>query len=200
MPGSETLNYDILAIFSIGNKRVAQYFQKYYITDPFAVERSEKDAPLTKILTTSLDRRNELKKAIDAATSVLADELKKALDKERAGRELKDVARRLNQLVDSSSLGADGKGSDNLLDEYLDKITVVNLGKMGKDIRIKKLIELRTEFFNRDQSAKSMLEEKARLAFKKKYPDYSEASHLQSLNECKLYKLCDKVLRRDRYN
>ena len=107
---------------------------------------------------------------------------------------------RLNQSADSSSLGADDKGSDNLLDEYLDKITVVNLGKMGKDIRIKKLIELRTEFFNRDQSAKSMLEEKARLAFKKKYPDYSEASHLQSLNECKLYKLCDKVLRRDRYN
>ena len=147
-----------------------------------------------------LDRRNELKKTIDAATSVSSDKLKKALDKKRTGRELKDMARRMNQLVNLGSLGADCKGLNNLLDEYLDKLKVVDVGKMGKDVYIKKLIELRSKYFARDKTTRSNLEEKVMLAFKKKYLDCSEASNLQFLHGYKLYRLCEEVLRRDRYN
>ena len=68
--------------FQIGSKLAIDYCQHNYIDNPFKIERSEKDVPLTKILATSKDRKLELKKQLDKVVSLVADDIDNAMNKE----------------------------------------------------------------------------------------------------------------------
>jgi hypothetical protein len=71
LPNGETLNPDTLNVCGIRAKHVLDSAQVNEIDNPYKVDRTEKDVKLTKILATSMDRRIELKKALDRATSML---------------------------------------------------------------------------------------------------------------------------------
>ena len=96
MPEGEMLNANMLSCFDIGLKRVRKYFQKYYIDTPYSIGRSEKDVPLTKILATMLDRKQELKRCIDRAISTDSDDLDKAFNAKEAGKCLRQTIETVN--------------------------------------------------------------------------------------------------------
>ncbi|KAL9178464.1 hypothetical protein ACHAXT_003794 [Thalassiosira profunda] len=176
LPGKETLNPEVLQCFEIGKKRMEAYFQKYYIDKPFAVERSEKDVPLTKILATSVDRNEEKKKAIDRAVSVNTDELNKAMNKEEVAEELDALG---NELY---SLDVD-----------------FDVRKMTKKDMIKKLIELRRAQFDLDDGAKSKAHTDALEAFALKYPSEATPVSFEGLATTPIYGLSESVYEMARY-
>jgi hypothetical protein len=51
LPDGESLSLDVIRVFDIGSECAIQYCQRYYITNPFQVDRSEKTGvDLTKLL------------------------------------------------------------------------------------------------------------------------------------------------------
>ena len=92
----------------------------------------------------------------------------------------------------------------NLLNEMIDDAEdpcVVRIGQMSKDDRIKKIIALRRIYFQKDVSAKGVLEASARKEFNEKYT--SEVSGVLSgdiLFKKEIYSLSENVLNLQRYN
>ena len=85
IPEGEMLNANVLSCFDIGLKRVREYFQKHYIDSLYSIGQSEKDVPLTKILATGLEQKQEMKRWIDRASSTDADDLDKVFNATEAG-------------------------------------------------------------------------------------------------------------------
>ena len=78
------------------------YCQFNYIDNQFKIDRSEKDIALTKILATSKDRKLELKRTIDNATSLVEEDIDKSMNKDKVGEKLLEVNDYLN--FDSSTI------------------------------------------------------------------------------------------------
>ena len=76
--------------------RVIKYLQFKYINRLYKTNRSEKDVLLTKILSTSLGRKFELKKTMDRAISLNKEDVDKTMNKDEAGEELLKVIDKLN--------------------------------------------------------------------------------------------------------
>ena len=143
LPKGETLNPQVLDSFAIGSSCVKMSVQKNDIDDPYKVECSEKDVSLTKILATSLDRKNELKRMIDRAISLDKTDLDKAMNKDESWEELLEVIDLLNSDVCPLS------------EKY---ISQPSKSKMNKVERINKLIELRKLLFEGDSDVKAKKE------------------------------------------
>ena len=185
LPECETLNPNVTNFVEIGTNRVTKYIQVNYIDNPFKVGRSELDVPLTKILTTSVDRKEELIKAINRVASIDKSELDKAFNKDEVGNALMWVVRKLNT----------GFGQIPVTQMHS-----VSLSRLNKEKRIEKLIELRTEYFNKDPTAKSTLEQKVRDEFKRKYPDFATGIEGDgNVLDHKIYSLSDNIMRLNRY-
>lgn len=185
MPECETLNPNVTNFVEIGTNRVTKYIQVNYIDNPFKVGRSELDVPLTKILTTSVDRKEELIKAINRVASIDKSELDKAFNKDEVGNALMWVVRKLNT----------GFGQIPVTQMHS-----VSLSRLNKEKRIEKLIELRTEYFNKDPTAKSTLEQKVCDEFKRKYPDFATGIEGDgNVLDHKIYSLSDNIMRLNRY-
>ncbi|KAL7545247.1 hypothetical protein ACHAWF_013562 [Thalassiosira exigua] len=182
LPEKETLFPDVLRLLDIGLARVRNYLQIYYIDDPFRVERSEKEAPLTKLLASTVDRKKELKRTIDREVSVFAADLDDAMNKTEVGEKLQEVVGLLNEIV------AD------------DEPYAVKTGQMSKAEQIKKLIELRRIYFRQEETAQSVLEKAARDEFEQKYPaKVSDAVSSGVLLKKDIYCLSESVLNLPRY-
>jgi hypothetical protein len=97
LANGETLSLEVPLCFDIGSERAIKYCQEYYITNPFKEERSEKDVPLTKILSTTFDREKERKKFLHAETSIDEKELDVALNRDDAAKQLKFTRDWLNE-------------------------------------------------------------------------------------------------------
>ncbi|KAL7523896.1 hypothetical protein ACHAWF_001595 [Thalassiosira exigua] len=184
LPGKETLNPEILQFPTIGTKRAIKYGQVNYIDNPFKVDRSEAEVPLTRILATSLDRKAELKKQIDKVTSVSAEDLDDALNRDETGEQLLYVIDQLNFHMNPP---------------IRTLIPSLSLSKMNKADRIVKLIELRQLYFTKDKEAKSKHEQRARSDFELKYPTISTSGGMNALLSEDIYSLSDEVLCLDRY-
>jgi len=143
LPNGETLNPDTLRVCGIGAKRVKDSAQFNEIDNPYKVDETEEDVKLAKILATSMDRRIELKKALDRATSLVEDKLNASMTKDEAGEELKNVVASLN--IDVYPIDADYGSSPSL-------------SKLNKTQRIEMLIKLRTLFFGKNVTAKARCE------------------------------------------
>ena len=147
LPSNETLNPDVMRCFDIGTARGIDYMQCYYIDKPYAVDRSEKEVPLQRILATSIDRnKKERTKVIDRSTSLSKNDLDKAMDKEEAAKQLLAVINALNQLPNSTAVP-------------LIPPTIMN--KINKAERIKLLVKHRNRLFVEDSAALSRLESKS---------------------------------------
>ena len=127
-----------------------------YITNPFKIGRSKKDVPLDKILATSQDMKNELKKTIDRAVSVSEDEIDKAMDRHEVGTALNDLVIQLNEIQSTTN-----------------QISLQPLYNMTKTCRIRKITELRRYYFELDNEARSVHEAEARREFNVRYPDFA---------------------------
>ena len=69
LPGNESLNVSTLQCPEIGENRVKKYFRKYYIEDPYSTKpRSEKECPLTKILTT---KKTESRSKVNGSSEIV---------------------------------------------------------------------------------------------------------------------------------
>ena len=157
--------------------------QKNNIDQPFRVERSEKDVPLTKILATTIDRKNERTKMIHKVSSVDKTELNNAMNKDEVGKELLDIVEKLNFEV-----------------QVMQMISTPKLNKLNKKQRIEMLIDYRKLHFEKDPGARNKVEESARKAFNDMYPAFSLNKRLEDLYNNKIYCLSKEVFDRDRYS
>ena len=196
--GKETLNPAVLGLLQIGLQRAIKYMQTYYIDDPFCVDRSEKKVPLTKILASSMDRKQELRISIDTVVSLVANDLDKVMDTHKAGEHLRFAVEKLNEMQRGNSANKNGDSDDNSASNTDDTFSV-DVSKLNKGNRVKKLIELRKEYFKRDLQACTTLENDARTAFDKKYPSFSSDDD-NDWFESKLYQLHEDVLKLERYS
>ena len=91
---------------------------------------------------------------------------------------------------------------NNLLDEdmNLHRYHHIVISKMNKKDMIKKLAELRIEYFTRDVKARERHEVIAAKAFDEKYPNQGAGGRLTDLSSHKIYCLDDNVLSLDRYS
>ena len=183
LPDKETLNPDVLMCFDIGLQRVTRYMQYYYMYTPFEFDRSEKEIPITKILASSIDRKHELKKAIDKDKSFIKDDA--SINKDEVGEKLQWVADKLNVDIE--------------MDEP-DLIYVVPIHKLNKEDRIKKLMQLRRIYFKSFSPASSSMEDAAGKVFEDRYPSVqsNDVSGEVILSK-KIYCLSKNVLNSDRY-
>ncbi|KAL7526067.1 hypothetical protein ACHAXR_001297 [Thalassiosira sp. AJA248-18] len=182
LPKKETLNPQVLVFDKIGTKLAIDYLKMYYIMNPYTVERSEKKVPLTKILANTLDKKCELKIAMDKVTSVIYDDLDKATNKDEAGELLNRV---IDQLNGDASI--------------ISMVPPVALYKMNKRERIIKLIEYRRLYFRKNKEEPGWLTIEARQAFGEKYPAFSQERRLEDLYTNKMYCLSEEVLCSERY-
>ena len=183
MPEEEVLNPQILNCFDIGGDRAERYMQKNNIDQPYKVERSEKDVPLTKILATTLDMKNELATMIHKVSSVDGTDLNNAMNKDEVGKELLDIVEKLNFEV-----------------QVIQMVPSPKLSKLNKKQRIDMLIEYRKLYFEKEPGAKNKAEVSARKAFHDMYPEFSLNKRLEDLYNNKIYCLCKEVFDRDRYS
>ena len=78
-------------------------------------------------------------------------------------------------------------------------VSIGSLSKLGKADRIKKLVELRNQYFHKDKDARSKNENIAREAFEEKYSSISLDGELEDLLAGKIYCLSEDVMKWDRY-
>ena len=183
----ETLNIEVTKCFDIGQQRSIDNCQKNYIETPFKNNRSEKDVAFTRLLATTYDREQEKKKYLHRETSTKVDELDASMNQAEAAKQLGLVRDWLN---------------NNLLDEdmNLHRYHHIVISKMNKKDMIKKLAELRIEYFTRDVKARERHEVIAAKAFDEKYPNQAAGGRLTDLSSHKIYCLDDNVLSLDRYS
>ena len=89
-----------------------------------------------------------------------------------------------------------------MLNEHLHESQAVKqsaLSKMNKKARIKRLIELRRFYFDLESEARKEAEQKARDAFDKEYPEFTNDEEIENLSKREIYCLSNEVLNLDRY-
>ena len=180
LPKGESLNEQVLHIFSIGTERVKQYFFEYYIKNPFSVNRSEKKVPLTRILATSMEMQLERKKAIDRAVSIKKEELGK-LTREILAEEISRTEKALFLAL----------GGHN--------IVFIDPKQLDKPNLIKALIKIRKQYFEKDTTAKDKLEREAERVFNEKYPNKATNARVAELEKSPIYQLSSTVCDMERY-
>lgn len=183
LPDGETLSLEVPRCFETGTNRAIEYCQINYIDDPFRQDRTEKDVALTRILATTLDRKKELQRFVHRETSVDYCELDKSLDKEKLGEHIQST---IDWLI-ANDVEVDDTNSSH----YYDNVMVRQLNKKH---RIKLLMQLRGDYFNRDKEARDRHESIARQAFEEVYPGLSRANMISDLSSHKIYSLCDDVV------
>lgn len=181
---NESLNSDVLKTFVLGSIRVVEYFQRYYVDNPFSVDRSEDEVSLTKILATHADREVEWQKFINRSISTSHSELEKAM----IVSELREAL--ANEI---SSLNFD-------TDLVVPEIPPPMMKKLKKPELINELIVHRRKLFDIIPSLESDRRKEAKGAFDTLYPPTISEANLQELLSSDIFKLSDGVLNKDRYS
>ena len=135
---------------------------------------------MTRILASSVDRKNKLQKSIARATSVIYEELDKATSKTVAYKELADTVDHLN-----------------LCTRSMKHVPAISSMKKGNVIR--QLIDARKEHFRADPGARDAIEDQVRKAFDEKYPPFMNEELMQDICGESIFCLNDEVLQLERY-
>ena len=183
LPNNEKLSASVLRMFQIGTDRAVQYCHHYYVANPYSVERSEKDVPLTKILATASDQKNEQMKIINRAVSLSANELDKAMVLEEVGEELLKTVQLLNETYNVSP-----------------QIPVPMLSRLTKKLRIQDLILFRRLLFEKDRELESRLRKEAQEEFEKIYPATQSNDSGVDVQRTNIYRLDKNVFDLPRYS
>jgi hypothetical protein len=181
MPHKQLFNAKAADVINLGTKRSLKYCQVNNINEHNKINRSEEDAPLTKLKIRAEDRSAELKRAIILGTSIDMKELS----------EFKPIITR------KEFRAATNKLIDLMTDKYNMKARKAADGK--REDMILSLIQRRIKLYEHDKSAKDDATNRIKAEFQEKYRGLSVEERSEVLSSG-LYALDTNVLNNERYS
>ena len=176
---NECLNPSLLYFHKTGAERAQKYFQLYHLDSQNTVGRSEDDIELTSIPVSGADLTKLRGDEIDRKVSLVFGRLNEVLTKAQVIEEIQDTHFTLQ--IDYGYEGPLPKG----------------LSSKKKNQLIELLIELRSEYFQRDSEAKVYIEEQTKRECDETYQ--AELSMVDILSSS-IYQLSETVLERREYS